>query len=179
MPIKNFDEGVETAIPAPAVMVRKEKSPPKLLQRDFMQAEFAYAKMSATLPVGHTFKDALRPEYWVNVAYMLAATPVTNEPDRAGAVIEVRTADHSFYAELYVRGVPEQGLIVSVLREPVYFGPKQDGTPQFDLRWNLGKRGFDVLRKSDGAIVGDGTKFPTKEMALKWVEDTVAAMRVQ
>ncbi len=151
------------------------EQPKKLALRHFMQTEYAYARLSATLPIDTTFEDCLNPEFWVAVAHQLQVTPVTGEPDRSGAVIEIRTADHAFYAELYVRAVQEQGLIVSVLREPVYLGPKEDSKPGFRVRWNVGKREHEVIRQSDNIIVAG--KFKVKEDAFKWIEDTVKAMK--
>jgi len=156
-----------------------EFEPPmnKILQRDMKQCEFAFARMAVVLPVGWTFEETLLPEFWSNVAHMFHPQPVTNTPDLAGAIFELRTQDHAFYAELYVRAVGEKELIVSVLRDPVYFGPKSVDTKQYNTRWNVGARGHDVIRVSDGAIVSPAKDNKTKESAWKWIEDTVAAMR--
>jgi hypothetical protein len=154
-----------------------EFEPRKLLQRDFRQSEFANARMSVSLPVGWTFEDTLKPEFWVNVAHLFHKQPHTNEPDKAGAVIEIRTEDHAFYAELYVRAVQERGFIVATLREPVYFGPKKTAVPGFKTRWNVGARGYDIIRLSDKEIVGHAADFKVKEHALAWIEDTIAAMK--
>ena len=157
---------------AVATPVAMRAEPPRTLpMRDFKISEYEYARFSARLGVGVTIEDALKPEFWVHVVHLLAKAPVTGEPDKAGAVIEIRTVDHSFYAELYVRAVQDRGLLVSVLREPVYFGPKEVSTAQFETRWNVGKRGFDVLRKSDREIVAGG--LPTREAAAEWIEKTM------
>ncbi len=159
----------------PEAATQREEQPKKLHQKYFQRTEFAYARMSATLPVDVTFEDCLNPEFWVNIAHLLQVTPVTGEPDRSGAIIEVRTADHAFYAELYVRAVHDQGLIVSVLREPKYFTPEENAAPGFNTRWNVGKRRHEVIRKSDNKIVaGD---FKIKEDALQWINETIAAMK--
>jgi hypothetical protein len=39
---------------------------------------------------------------------------------------------------------------------------------KFAIEWNAEKRGFDVLRKADGAVVADGEQFPTAELAVAW-----------
>jgi hypothetical protein len=139
----------------------------------FGGADFAYAIFSATLPVGTSYEDTLVPEFWVHVAHILAQTPVTGEPDRAGAIIELRTIDHAFYAKLYVRAVNKGGLIVSPLGEPIYFGPKQVKAGGFDVRWNVGRRGYDIVRKPDGTIVAENLK--TKEEAQAWIDATMKA----
>ena len=78
--------------------------------------------------------------------------------------------DHSAYAELYVRAVQERGLIVALLGEPIYFGPKTAEHAKFEIKWNVGKRGFDILRKSDREIVADGGKLKTREQAMAWID---------
>jgi len=160
----------------PEVKAEKIEQLRALKRASFQSSEFAYANLSATLPVGWTVEDALKPEFWVHVTDMLQKTPVTNEPDKAGAIIELRTVDHAFYARVYVRAVQERGLIVQLLGEPVYFGPKEvKAASQFEVRWNVGKRGFDIIRKSDREIVGDGSKIPTKEAAQDWIDKTLKA----
>lgn len=143
----------------------------KLSDRFFQQEEFAYARMSATLPEGIDFLDILRPEYWANVAYKLKADNMTGRRDLSGTIISVRTADHAFYAELYVRAVSDRGLVVGVLKEPVYFGPKEIKSNQYKSRWNPGKKGWEIQRVSDNEIVAG--PFPIKEAVQDWIDKVV------
>jgi hypothetical protein len=165
---------------ATATVTKLEPKPlvNKIHPKHMIQTEYAYARISVTLPVGWTFEDTLIPEFWSQVAHIFHAQPVTNEPDKAGATLEIRTEDHAFYAELYVRAVHERGLTVAVIREPVYFGPKSVDTAQYKTRWNVGARGHDVIRVTDGAIVSPAKDNKTKEEAMKWIDDTVASMRI-
>lgn len=148
------------------------EAPRTLPLREFKLAEYEYARFSARLPQDATFEDALKPEFWVHVAHQLQKKAVTGEPDKAGAVIEVRTVDHAFYAELYVRAVHERGLTVGILREPVYFNKREVSSDKFDIRWNVGNRGYDIVRKSDKEIVASGLK--TKDAAAEWITKTSA-----
>lgn len=159
---------VEAAKPieAPPPMIRK------ILERDFsMDGNFAFTRASLVLPLGWEIDDCLKPEFWMNVSHWFKSDPATGSIDRAGTIIEVRTEDHAFYAELYVRAVRGNVLDVAVLTKPIQFGVKSEGTPEYKLRWNLGHRGFDIIRASDNVIVESGAKFPTKELALKWIEE--------
>ena len=151
----------------------------KDIQSMFQDSEFAYGRCSLTLPVGVTLDEALKPEAWVNVSHRFVRKPDTNAPDRTGAIIEVRTQDHAFYAELYVRAVRGTMMDVEVLTDEDgnrrYFplGPRKpvsDAMP-YEIRWNVGKRGFDVIRKSDRVVVEGGEKFPTRELALRWLDE--------
>lgn len=145
----------------------------KIALSNFRASEFAYARYAVTLPVGWTLDDLLIPEAWAQVAHVLDKTPMTNEPPRVGTIVEVRTEDHAFYAELYVRAVRKMALDVQVTLGPVLLGGEQKEVKgNFDVRWNVGKRGFDIVRKSDKVIVADGLL--KKEDALAWIEKTAA-----
>lgn len=163
----------EVALAAPSVkVVTPEVEPPKALKETALAlSEFAFARYSATLPVGWTIEDALKPEFWVRVAHKFQKTPVTGEPDKTGAIIELRSVDHALYAQLYVRAVQEKGLLVQLIGKPEFFGPQAVDSKSFEARWNVGKRGYDVLRKSDKEIVASG--LPTKEAAQEWIDKTM------
>lgn len=139
------------------------------------EAGYRYAEVDVTQPLGHTVEDALRPEYWVNHAHKLKARVFTGEADRSGAIIRLRTEDHSHFAQLYVRAVQDRGLIVQLLGAPISIGSKPKNESGFEVRWNVGKRGYDIIRKSDRELVGDGAKFPTAEAAQEWIEKTTGA----
>ena len=150
---------------------------PTLHYSNFQTTGQFYEDFQARLPVGVTVKDALRPEFWVHVVHLFKPNPTTGTGDATGSVIELRTEDHAFYARLYVRAVQERGLVVELMSPDkagvCYFGPKKIAYGEgFKTRWNVGKKGFDIIRKSDKEIVGDGAKFPTKEMANDWILET-------
>lgn len=144
--------------------------PRKLLEKDFqLDEQFVYARACVTLPVGWAFEECLKPEFWVNIAPKFKKDQFTNGPEKTGAVVTIRTADHAFYAELYVRAVRERDLIVSIVKEPVYFGPKEVQSDKYETRWNVGKRSYDIIRKSDKEIVGEAK---TKEGVVDWIAKT-------
>ena len=149
--------------------------PPANSRFSITESGYAYAEVDVTQPSGHTVEDALHPEYWVHHAYKLKARAFTGEADRAGALLRLRTEDHAHFAMLYVRAVHDKGLTVQLIGEPFQLGTKAKESPSFDIRWNVGKRGFDVIRKSDREIVADGAKLPTRELAEAWIEKTLRA----
>lgn len=140
-------------------------------QGQIQDGEYAYSRVSVTLPVGVAFEELLKPEAWVQVSHRFAGNPLVGQRDRVGAVIEVRSQDHSFYAELYLRAVRGNLMDVAVLLPPVKFGPKDAKVDGYEVRWNVGARGYDVIRQSDRQVVQGDTKFPTKELAYKWIEE--------
>jgi hypothetical protein len=150
----------------------------KIMERDFSaDGSYRYARASLTLPLGWTLEDALRPEFWSHVAKKFSADPAARSGPGPGSIIEVRNVENTLYAELFVRAVRERDVMVEVLsdangRQRLFeFGPKTSETEQFEIRWNVGKRGYDVLRKSDRQVVGSAEKFPLKEQALAWVAE--------
>ena len=145
--------------------------PPVLKLSDFQYSEFSAARFNVWLPVGCKFEETLRPEFWAQCASKLQKQTVTSEPDKAGALIEIRTRDHNFYAELYVVAVRQHGLEVKVLREPVYFdAPEIPQDDQYRAQWNAAKSGWDIIRKSDSAVCGDGSNIKTRKAAKEWIE---------
>lgn len=156
--------------------VAKLSEPREELKRvkptNFQTSEYAFARYAVLLPVGWTLEDVLVPEAWAHVAHKLDSNKVSKDPARTGAIIEVRTEDHAFYAELYVRAVRNMALDVQVVLGPVVLGKEQKAHANFDVRWNVGKRGFDIVRKSDKQIVATG--IPKKEDAHAWIEKMAA-----
>ena len=141
--------------------------PPKLLEKQFqIDVTFVYPRCSVTLPVGTRFEEVLRPEFWSHVAYRFKADRLTGGQDRTGAVIEIRTEDHAFYGEVYVRAVRDKDIIVGVLREPVYLGMREVQSGAFEVRWNVGRRAFDVVRNSDREVVFSAK---TKDETADWI----------
>lgn len=143
----------------------------------FQVSEYAYADFSATLPPGTKVEEILNPEAWVHVCHLLEKRPVTGEPELTGAIIAVRTEDHEFYLNLYVRAVPGKGLVVEILKPDAngvcWLGPRAVTGEPFDVKWNIGKRGFDIIRNSDREIVADGAEIKTKEAAQEWIDETM------
>lgn len=186
----------EAAAPAPAAPVvqktMREQQPPTLKPSEFEESQYAFLDVSAKVPAGIAFEDVLRPTYWTNVVQIFKRDKLAGGTDRAGAFIHVRTEDHAFYAKLYVRAVLERGLIVQCVGPSVdpetgkacpidlatggpWVGQTALDTAAFDLKWNATKRGFDIIRKSDQQVVADGSSFPTRELAVEWINKTAKA----
>ena len=119
------------------------------------------------LPEGYPFEDCLRSAFWAHVARYFDR--------RAHYFITVLNDEHSFYARLYVRAVQENQLIVDIVDPPKIFGPQAtEKVGALIPKWNVGKRGYDVVRASDGQVVQDGSRFGVKEQALAWINDHLA-----
>jgi hypothetical protein len=149
------------------------EQPNKVKQSTFQLSEHAYGRRSVTLPVGWTLDEILAPEAWSEVAHLLEGNKLNGIPPQAGSIIEVRTQDHAFYAELYVRAVRKMALDVDVIQAKT-LGPKDEKpiSGNYRPRWNVGAGGYDILR-SDGAIVGRASDFKLKEDANAYIRDVL------
>ena len=143
----------------------------KLLpNQDYFQpmASSFYGRISVVLPQGWTLDDALKPEFWSHVVTHLRER-------RIGTIIEVRNVEATLYAELFIRAVRDRDILVELLTDSAgkkrlfEFGPKETETSGYELRWNVGARGYDIIRKSDRVVVAAGKQFPTKELAFDWL----------
>jgi hypothetical protein len=158
----------------------------------FRGSEFARERMDHVMDAGTPFEEVFKPGYWTNVFGLLAKNIATGHADRAGAIIDCATEDHAFYATLYVRAVTASGLIVQCIGPSVHpksgrswpvdlstGGPWVGEVPlesnMFDVKWNIAKRGFDIIRKSDNQVIADGGSFPTRELAAEWIKKTTKA----
>lgn len=138
---------------------------------DFGQAEYPYPRFQATLPAGTPFEEVLKPEAWSIVAHKLAADPQTRMPAKIGIVVEIRTEDHAYYAEVYVRGAQKQALYVQTVLGPIMLGPqKKTESKTAKVRWNPGKKCHEVMRLSDNTIIQ--SDFQRREQAEEWLNKT-------
>lgn len=160
---------------ADAATVEVKKPEQRKLEGNRLElAEVNRLRMAVTLPEGWAFEECLKPEFWSQVAYRFQAEQsFSNKRDWSGRIIEIYTEDNAFYAELYVRAVRKTDIIVSVVCEPIYFGEKTVSAG-YDVRWNVGKRKFDILRLIDKEVVADAV---TRELAAEWIAKTTGTMK--
>jgi hypothetical protein len=126
------------------------------------------------LPVGWRFEECLRPEFYAQVSHKLAGNVATNTKELAGSLLHVVTEDHNFRAVLEVTVVREKALQVEVFIPPVYYDLEE--IPENDVnvaRWNAQLRGWDIVRKADGAVVADGKNIKTRREAADWMSKTL------
>lgn len=165
---------------APAAYVARPRANPdrirKLPEGALRPANAVSGSWVVVLPEGYTVEDALQPAFWANVARLLER--------RFHYFIDILNDEHSLYARLYVRAVQENQLIVSQIGKTQTFGPDTETFGPSPInkggalaaKWNVGKRGYDVVRVADGQIVQDGSKFGVKEQALAWIDNHMKAM---
>jgi len=145
----------------------KDKRIPQARESDMRRPNSASTvPWSLILPEGHTVEDTLRPAYWSSIARFFDG--------KFHNFIDVLNDEHSLYARLYVRAVQENQMIVTQIGETQIFGPVAvEIDSALEPRWNVGKRGYDIVRKADGMVIQDGSKFGVKEQALAWIADHV------
>lgn len=124
----------------------------------------------ATAEAGTPFESVLDPAYWAHVAQ-------GNYAKQPGDLITIGTDDEAWYAELLVRAVYPESLIVVPL--PGYPMKLDDLSPTvFGDKYVIERKGnhlkFCVIRLSDGATVKD--KCHTRTQAERWLNEQAAAL---
>lgn len=151
---------------------RKADPKAKESQLSMMTEGHACARVQYWLDPSVPIEETLKPGFWSAVAHKFMR-PISTEGTYAGSIIEVRYTDMSMYAELFVRVVHKSALVVNLIGKPHYFGPKEVNAVGFDVRWNVGNQGFDIVRKSDREIVASSKDIKTREEAQAWIDKTV------
>jgi hypothetical protein len=133
-------------------------------------SEYASQHFTATLPPGVNFHDITLPEYWTNVTQL-----------RPGAIIVVRDARLTEWAELLVRAIRPADLVhgvkaaafVTILRhhsfEPLKLEVKGTG---YQIRYLSPELLWCIVKMSDGQPVA--TNFQTRDAAREHLEITAA-----
>ncbi len=157
-----------TDVVTPAVRPTKDRL--RKLHENALQRPNAASTVPWTvvLPVGHTMEDVLKPHYWSSVARLF-------DP-RFHTFINIVNEEHTLFAQLYVQAVQENQLIVRQIGETQDWSIKSEVIHSLTPKWNVGKRGYDVIRVSDKAVIQDGSKFKTEEQALDWIKAHVQAI---
>lgn len=143
-------------------------APPKVapLAADRWQlGEFLNARHAVCLVAGTPFENVLQPEFWANIVRL-----------RPDDIIEVRTEDRKFYAELIVLARGRNWATVAVIREPIALKSAAlppSMTSAYTIEYGGSHVQWRVLRHSDRSVVRD--KFPTEDAAVLWVKNTERA----
>lgn len=153
-----------------AEIIKLPEPAPQVKVSTFREIGQIYNRYTVTVPVDWELEDVTEPEAWAQIAGIIDKDKQTGRKAQTGSIIEVRTEDHGWYAELYVRAVRPMALDVHVLKYERIGPSVEKKITGFDTRWNVGKQGFDIIRLSDKQIVGDGKDFPKREDALEWIE---------
>ena len=156
--------------PLPPKMELDRTVMPKARDADLIMQSDGHrcARVEFWLRPGHTLEDALKPEFWSQVAYKFLR-PIVTEGNYAGSIIDLRSHDLSMYAELLVRVVRKTGLVVELLRSHE-IGLQNITSTTHTVAWNDKVKGFTITRNSDREIVGLAKDFPTKEQVHIYLE---------
>ena len=145
----------------------------KMLPKNFGMIEFRHNTWAGTLEEGTDFDNIFRPEFWAHVSRGVERSI------KAGDTVQIRTFDHTLYAEFYVRDAGPGFAKVALL-----FKANLESRAAADIvvpsnvglkeRWNVGSKRWDVIRTGDKKVMTSGLAL--KEDALKWIVDHVKAI---
>lgn len=128
--------------------------------------QFRFTTWSLVLAEGVTLDDMLQEVGWAHI--------LTKHKISAGDVVRVRDEENTLYAELFVRGKTETSIKLGLIRKVEFNVPSVSADLPFDVRWNVGKRAYDVARKADRQVVAGG--FKVKEEANAWITEHMKLM---
>ena len=133
----------------------------KLRSGGLQTADHATTRWSATLPPEHVYKDLFSGAYWSIVARRISIDDI----------IEVRTEDQRFYAEMYVLDANQTQVIV---KEMSYFDLQEDAEalainrdPEYTYAWKGPAWRHCVIRISDGEVMAKN--LGSKAEAYRWI----------
>jgi len=138
----------------------------KLLEKNFMGAEFARQSFRVTPPSGTKIEDMLEPEYWAHVARKI--TPYD--------IIEVVPEDGSFYARLFVTNTGKLWAKMHKL-EYVELSAKRPSVmlDKYEAKYSGPSVKWRIVNKSDGALVVEDS-FQSRDDAEAHIEKLVKQM---
>ena len=146
-------------------MTDKIKRDVKITQGAFQTSDHYSTRWGAVLSPHHEYSDCFTPGFWSIISHRV---------DR-DSIIEVRTEDQRFFAELYVIDSNRQGLSVVELThfdlqgEDVALADDAD----YEVKWKGPQWRYCVIRKSDDVMVQKHMK--TKAEGHAWVQLQLAA----
>lgn len=145
----------------------------RMLSKSFGVASFKFNRWSAELDETQSLEDALEERFWSDQSAQIMGHDKTN-PKGRGDIIEIRKLDTGLFAELLVTAIGAGFVRVSLLRkqEPAAVAIPE-GVP-FTTKWNVGRRGHEVIRKGDNAVMAG--PFQTKDEAAAWIVTHMKAM---
>ncbi len=142
--------------------VEKPKTP-KFSQRDFGVASFKRNEWHLTLMEAHSMDDVMNGRLW---------NDILGKPTR-GDVVEAYKPDSGEFAKFLIT---EVGAGFIKLGKIEGYTPKEVSIPDGSLaiKWNVGKRSFDVIRRGDNYVMAKD--FQSKASAVEWIEDHLKKM---
>jgi len=126
----------------------------------FQTADHYATRWGAVLSPFHEYKDCFNPAFW-----SINAPKIERD-----SIIEVRTEDQRFFAELYVVDSNRQGISVVELR---YFDlqgdvPVLEADVGYSPKWKGPQLRWCVIRDSDAAMMQKQLK--SKAQAISWIQ---------
>lgn len=151
---------------------KKEDKPRdvKLNQSRMKSGEFVRTLYVATVEMGTTREDLMKPEFWSQVSYMFSPY------DR----IEVRSDDGVFFAEYLVLACErtfakvKELSFVSLTTKDVAMTQAEKDLELYEYKYRGPHRKHSILRKSDGAVMVE--EKDTKEQAVAWLHNFQKAL---
>jgi hypothetical protein len=126
-----------------------------LLPSDFKEIGFAYTRWAVTLPETGEIEDVENHDFWKHIVKKM----------KPGDMVEVRNAEHSIFAEVYIRAT-DPFAVVEILRAHK-IGRDVEIAGNFTVTYVPSRKSHCVYLNKQ--LLREG--FQTREAAAAWVED--------
>lgn len=129
------------------------------------------------LPEHQTFDDCLDPTFWMHVV-----TKVAGEDKAAfrgvGDKIVAFKRDTMSLREYMISGIGEGFIkLVEAAKYDSPAAPELPASSPLQTRWNVGKRGHEVVRtEAEGIVTVMAGPYQTKDQAVAWITDHLKKM---
>lgn len=129
------------------------------------------------LPESQTFEHCLEPTFWMHVVSNVAGHN-KEKPNGVGDKISVFKRDTMEMRSYMIAGIGSG--FIKLIEAERYAGPASaEVAPDSPLttRWNVGKRGHEVIRQEGTGIVTVlAGPYQSKETAVEWINNHLKAM---
>lgn len=129
------------------------------------------------LPEHQSFDDCLDPTFWMHVVTKVAGDNKENLRG-VGDKIVVFKRDTMSLREYMISGIGEGFIkLIEAAKYDSPVAPELPATSPLQTRWNVGKRGHEVIREEAAGIVTVmAGPFQTKPEAVGWINDHLKKM---
>lgn len=141
------------------------------LDRDFGVAQYKRNEWRLELDAHFKFDDVMVPQFWANQVDKVRGH---NKQGGRGDILEIWQPSTESYGKFLIVAIGDGYLKlrpIEAIKAPDVSVPADS---PLVTRWNVGKRGHEVIRSDDGVVMAG--PFQIKGDAVSWIEDHLKKM---
>ena len=173
----------EASAPAPfpepkSLGLNRQAEPFKIKQSWCRDPGQRWLQHEIQVPFDTKFEDLLRPEAWALLSAQFMGDALTGIKEGIGSTLLVKTEDMAWEAKFTILFAAKERMEVVCNGpcfdengdgQPFYFQKEEIESDRYNVSWDPGNRGYNIVRKSDNAIVAQAKDVRTRHMAAAWL----------